>query len=136
MTGEAFIEQFARWAQVQPAVAAAGLVGSWARGDARPDSDVDAMIFTPNPGLFLDDWGWLAEFGVVKSAAREDWGVVQSVRVFYEDGPEVEFGLTTPAWAAIDPVDAGTREVASAGLMVLYDPDGVLAGLVEEVRRG
>jgi hypothetical protein len=38
----------------------------------------------------------------------------------YQNGVEVEYGITTPDWAAI-PLDAGTREVISGGMIVLFE---------------
>jgi hypothetical protein len=45
---------------------------------------------------------------------------VQSLRVFYRNGLEVEFGLTDPAWAAL-PLDEGTRQVIAGGMRVLFE---------------
>jgi hypothetical protein len=45
----------------------------------------------------------------------------------------VEIGIGTPAWAERTPVDAGTRRVASDGLVPLYDPDGLITALAAGV---
>ena len=58
--------------------------------------------------------------------------MVQSQRVFYAD-MEVEFGITTPAWAHIDPVDAGTARVVRDGAQIIHDPAGMLARLLNTV---
>lgn len=126
---ERLIEQVRTWAPSQSAVVAAGLVGSWARGDARDDSDVDVILVTATPGVYLDDERWLADFGRVEQVTREDWGLVQSIRVYYVGGPEVEFGITTPEWTRTAPVDPGTAQVVADGLAILYDPTGALAAL-------
>lgn len=116
------------WAGDRPSVRGVALVGSYARGDARPDSDVDLMLLVTRPGDLLRAPVWLGDFGRVVSVVEEDWGEVTSLRVVYEHGLEVEFGLTTPAWARL-PVDVGTRRVVEDGLAVLYDPDGGLERL-------
>jgi hypothetical protein len=59
----------------------------------------------------------------VKAAELEAWGRVTSLRVWYEDGLEVEFSLATPDWATSP--DDGTRRVVSDGLRVLWDPNGL-----------
>ncbi len=96
------------WAAARPDIEAVALVGSWARGTARPDSDVDRVLVVADPAIYETDDAWLADFGAVRRIEREDWGLVQSRRAFFDSGPEVEFGLTTRRWIAIDPVDAGT----------------------------
>ncbi len=63
----------------------------------------------------------------------EDYGLLQSMRVHYTTGREVEFGVTTRAWASINPVDPGTRQVVSDGIQVLYDPEWLLSSLMSNI---
>ena len=49
------------WAARRPDVTAVGLVGSWAHGDARMDSDVDLVLLTTAEQAYLDDESWVAE---------------------------------------------------------------------------
>lgn len=120
------------WAEGEPDVVGVALVGSHARGSARPDSDVDLVILARDPQPYLRDTRWPQRFGPVASCEPEDWGRVTSLRVLYEGGLEVEFGLTTPEWAEL-PVDAGTRRVVRDGMRVLHDPAGLLARLARAV---
>ena len=46
---------------------------------------------------------------------------MESVRVFYDDGAEVEFGVTSLEWTNV-PLDDGTVTVMLDGLRILYDP--------------
>lgn len=119
------LEQLTTWAADRGDVHAVGLAGSWARGTATPDSDVDLILVVGNVREHLHDDGWLALFGRVVSVSNEDWGLVTARRVGYEDGPDVEFGLTTTQWAAL-PLDAGTRQVVADGFEIVHDPDGLL----------
>jgi hypothetical protein len=50
-----------------------------------------------------------------------------SLRGYYEEGLEVEFGFATTSWAAA-PLDAGTRDVIAGGIMVLFDRGRVRVG--------
>src|SRR5882724_2488065 len=100
------------WAASQPPISGIALVGSHARGAARPDSDVDLVLLCTHPDTFVRDPVWIQRFGVVDTCHREEWGRVTALRVRYTHGVEVEFGLTTPAWAAL-PVDGGTRDVVA-----------------------
>lgn len=133
-TAEAFLERFVAWASARAEIEAVVLVGSWARGDARPDSDVDLVIVAEAPERYERDLDWVHRFGEPASVALEDWGLVQSVRVHYRNGLEVEFGWTTDAWVNTDPVDPGTAAVIRNGARVLLDRAGRLSKLVASVR--
>jgi predicted nucleotidyltransferase len=128
-----FLSSIAEWAQGQPDIQAVALVGSWARGTARPDSDIDLVIVVADPGVYLGDEAWLHRFGTPSSIADEDWGLVQSRRVIYASGLEVEFGLTINAWLATDPIDAGSAQVVADGVRILLDRTGALARFVAQV---
>ena len=130
---EAFLAQVARWAATRGDVVAVTLVGSHARGTAREDSDVDLVILCQDPRPYLEDTGWVEQFGVAPAPEREDYGVVQSLRTTYADGLEVEFGMTGAAWASTEPLDTGTREVVSDGCRIVFDSHGVLAALLRAV---
>ena len=131
---DAFLASFTDWAAAQPGITAVALVGSWANGTARPDSDVDLVVVAADPTPLLADDTWLHRFGALRSVGREDWGLVQSRRVLYDDGLEVEFGVTAAAWLATDPLDPGTARVIRDGARVLLDERGSLALLVARAR--
>jgi hypothetical protein len=42
---------------------------------------------------------------------------------------EVELSFAAPSWAALDPIDAGTRAVVANGFQILLDKTGLLARL-------
>jgi hypothetical protein len=132
----AFLEDVGRWAAGAPGVQAVALVGSYAAGRARPDSDVDLVVLLDDPRRLLGERAWLEEFGVVAATAVEDWGAVTSLRVHYAGGLEVEWGLAGVSWAGVGPVDPGTARVVRDGLVPLHDPGGLLARLEAAVRRG
>ena len=109
---------------------ALALAGSHARGDARADSDIDFTFVCSDPARYLKNTDWVSTFGEVTRLSLEDWGKVQSIRVFYRNGPEVEFGIAGIDWTATPP-DNETAEVLRAGCMVLFDREG----LIERVLR-
>jgi predicted nucleotidyltransferase len=121
-----FLDDFVTWASDQSDVQAIALVGSYARGMARDDSDIDLVILTDQPKKYLDDSKWAKRFGSVEKYQTEDYGKLISVRVWYRNGVEVEYGITTPDWAAA-PLDAGTREVILGGMTVLFERDSLLS---------
>ena len=46
----------------------------------------------------------MEHFGQVEKYQTEDYGKLTSVRVWYQNGVEVEYGFTTPDWA-VPPLD-------------------------------
>ena len=121
------IAEVTHWAQHDDRVVGVAVCGSHARGEARPDSDVDLCILTAAPGSLLEERSWVHGFGADARIVEpvEDYGLVQSIRVYY-GSLEVEFGITDAAWARI-PIDEGTAGVINDGLWILHDPDGRLA---------
>ena len=131
----AFLDAVTEWARSQTDVVGVALVGSQARGVARDDADIDLVVLMDRPQVYLRNNTWTSKFGEVVLVHREDWGRIQSLRVWYADGREVEYGLTTPEWASV-PLDRGTLRVASEGLRVLFDRVGLLAAMLREADSG
>ena len=110
------------------------LVGSHARDAARVDSDIDFVLISSQPASLLNDHSWQHTFGEPCNMLHEDWGLVQSIRVFYSD-LEVEFGIAGLEWVQ-PPIDPGTAEVIAQPLRVLFDPDSLIAIAKADVCRG
>ena len=127
------IEKLKNWFPKQPDITGALLVGSHARGAARPESDVDLVILTENKISRIEDKSWLADFGMATSTRIENFGVVTSIFVRFQTGPEIEFGFASPSWAQTDPVDKGTFRVVSDGAIILFDSNGALGRLLRAV---
>jgi hypothetical protein len=106
------------------------LVGSWASGTPREDSDVDVVLLTDTPAAYIERDDWLPGVGAARLVRTVDWGAITERRFARPSGLEVELGIGSPAWASLDPLDAGTRRVASDGMRILDDRDGLLAALV------
>lgn len=124
------------WARQQPDLRAVGLAGSWARGAARMDSDVDLVLLTDAPDRYLAAPDLVVALGGGPLVRAAQWGVLAERRVRRPSGLEVEFGIVAPSWAACDPVDAGTHRVVADGFRVLHDPRGLLARLLLAVSPG
>lgn len=125
---ERFLKEFTAWAKARADILAVALVGSQANDTACPDSDVDLVIIADRPAAYLEDTAWVGEFGVVAKQGLEDYGLVQSLRVFYRSGLEVEYGFTDERWVAL-PLDEGTRQVIDDGLRVLFECELILSKL-------
>jgi uncharacterized protein len=130
-----FLDVLKTWAAKQPDILAVAIVGSHARGMARPDSDIDVIVIVDDPVRYLETSAWLECFGQLRSISNEDWGLLQSRRVHYVDGTEVEFGITVRSWASTDPVDPGTRDVVSDGMRILHDQETLLQSLLTKLQQ-
>jgi SAM-dependent methyltransferase/predicted nucleotidyltransferase len=126
---QAVLARLARWAEQRDDVRALALVGSWASGSPRPDSDVDIVLLTDMPQAYVDHDGWVAEVGGTGSVVTRDWGAITERRFTLPSGLEIELGVGLPTWASITPVDRGTRRVVCDGMRALYDPEGRLRAL-------
>ncbi|CAA9420894.1 MAG: hypothetical protein AVDCRST_MAG03-2534 [uncultured Rubrobacteraceae bacterium] len=117
------------WAERRPDVVAVGLVGSWAHGDARMDSDVDVALVTEDRKPYLEDHAWVRELGGVRIVRTRRWGPMTERRFVMPSGLEVEVGVGLPSW--LDPADEGVRRTVKDGMWVVYDPRGILAALLD-----
>jgi Nucleotidyltransferase domain len=85
-----------RWAVMQDQPLAAALLDSYARGEARPESDVDLLITASDPGAFgARHRGYPISHG--------SSSVCRSHRLMLGIGLEVEVGFAASSWAAINP---------------------------------
>jgi predicted nucleotidyltransferase len=119
-TIQLFLDQVVHWAEVREDIQAVALVGSYARGAAKPSSDIDLVLLVHQPAIYLAITDWIHQFGTPERQAVEDYGKLTSLRVWYVEGYEVEYGLTTPDWAT-PPLDAGSERVIVDGMQVLYE---------------
>jgi len=126
---ESLLHQLTVWVRRRPDVRALALVGSWPRGAPHDGSDVDVVLLTDLPEHYIDGDDWWHDFGGVRLIRTLDWGAVTERRFALPSGHEVELDVGTSSWASVDPIDGGTRTVATDGLRVLHDPEGLLRRL-------
>ncbi len=130
---------FVRWAATDERIVAVALVGSYARGQARPDSDVDLVALTSDPDSFRLETDWVGAIAWDKADLQvtgwedKDYGLIWSRHIGLSNGLTVEVGFGPPEWAAIAPADEGTRRVVEDGYSILLDPSGLLNRLVRYV---
>ena len=88
MTYAKFKRLFLKYFREQSDVDGIAIVGSYARGAQRPDSDIDAAVFCREPQQYINDHSWLKQFGEAKETTPEVWGPVQTIRAFFKDDME------------------------------------------------
>jgi uncharacterized protein len=139
---ELILQVVLAWATAQPKIRAVALVGSHARGTARPDSDIDLMLLATDPESFREDTTWVVQIDWHAVGTRpqkwqdEEYGTAWSRRLWLADCRWlVELTFASLTWANPDPLDAGTRRVISDGCRVLHDPDALLARLCKAIGR-
>jgi len=119
-TAELFLKGFTSWAAARADILAVALVGSFARNAAGDASDIDLVILAEDPSRYLSERGWARDFGDISREQIEEYGPLTSLRVWYVDGREIEYGFTDENWVAV-PLDKGTRRVISDGMRVLFE---------------
>jgi predicted nucleotidyltransferase len=120
-----FLNEFTAWASAQSDIRAVALVGSYARNAATATSDIDLVVIATHPENYLRDPAWTQRFGQVRRQQVENYGKLVSVRVWYADGRQVEYGIADESWAAV-PLDEGTRRVITDGMRVLFEREPLL----------
>ena len=68
----------------------------------------------------------MRQFGEPFRQQTEQYGALTSIRVWYSDGSEIEYGLSGESWAAL-PLDEGTRQVIAGGMRVLFERESILS---------
>ena len=121
-----FLNEVTRWASSQSDIQALALVGSHARNAATGTSDLDLVLVTVEPNRYLEDASWVQQFGSIEKQRVEDYGLLTSIRVWYTDGREIEYGITDERWIAA-PLDVGTQRVIADGMRILFERGAILS---------
>jgi len=111
------------WCRTDGRVKELLLVGSYAREEQRPDSDIDLVLISDNKESLLE-LDWIELYGRTSQVSREEYGACTSIRVFYEDGSEIEYGIVDMSWLSL-PLDPGTERVLYDGHVVLFKDSGL-----------
>jgi uncharacterized protein len=137
---ESILAEVVEWAVQSADISAVSLVGSWARGTARKDSDIDLMLLSSNPSQFRNSENWINQIhwekagSTVKDWKDTDYGLAWSRHIYLEDGTKIECSFGHLLWASTNPIDAGTFRVVSDGCRILYDPEDLMAKLMSEIK--
>ena len=128
-----FLEKVTSWVSTQTDIIALILVGSCATGTDTSSSDIDLVLITRNPQAYIRSSAWVQVFGCIERKQTEHYGKLTSLRVFYSNGLEMEFGITDKSWIAL-PLDEGTLGVLRDGSRVLYERDASISEIINSVQ--
>jgi uncharacterized protein len=129
----------ANWATERDDIRATAMLGSWARGNPRPASDLDLLLLSDLAADYQCRRAWLTEIDFQKAGFRlrssesTVYGVVWSQHVHLLPAAEVELTFARCSWASTNPVDTGTRVVVQDAFQIIFDRNGILAKLVDAV---
>ncbi len=132
---ESIIALITNWARQRPDIAGLAMIGSWARGSARPDSDLDFVLLTERVNEFRRDRDWPDAMAwdragfTLESFEDAAYGAVWSRHFTLAPRAALELSFAAPSWASLDPIDPGTRRIVEAGWRILVDKAGALADL-------
>lgn len=96
------------------------LVGSYAKGTNTKNSDIDIVIITSHKAKMIATHDFIQQFGIINKQQIEFYGACTSIRAWYKDGNEVEFGIVAPSWIS-KPLDIGTHNVLADGYKIIID---------------
>ena len=115
-----FIKQVTDWARRERNVAAAILVGSHSRGEARPDSDVDIVLLCRDPSRLLESRQWIHRFGQPDGITRRPYKTLTTFEVRFASGLTAELGVAGQHWD-IARHDSELQRVLGTEPKSLYD---------------
>lgn len=134
LTYDMLIASITHWAEQDPQVRAAVIVGSRARTDHPADawSDLDVVLFVRDLQPYIATDQWVSAFGPVWLTFIERTGDGRSWerRALYAGGLDVDFALNPAEWLegmARQDLDPATVDVLRRGTRALVDKDGWLA---------
>jgi aminoglycoside 6-adenylyltransferase len=139
------VERFREWAESDPDVRAALIVGSQARSDVPADewSDLDLAIFHSEPARLIGSTDWFQRFGsaVLSMVESTAVGGSRERRVLFSDGKDVDFAIFPASAISSLTRSPEGRSVLGRGFVVLVDKDrgltqlsSVVAGRTNERR--
>lgn len=137
---DALLDDFVSWAEKQPDIRAAAIVGSHARADRPADkwSDLDLAIIVTDPQVYLSTTDWLAHIAVPHLSFLEPTAVgnMTERRVLFDGARDVDFSFIPTTivaqWRRQGLAD-DVALVAQRGLRLLFDKDGDFRALLSIV---
>jgi aminoglycoside 6-adenylyltransferase len=122
-----WVARLQRWADHDPNVRLALLVGSQARAETPADrfSDIDLVIFARDPEPILSEEGWIETLGPHWTSHVElnALGSGKERRVLFEDGQDVDFAVFPVEHVSALLSDARAAAILRKGFRILTDKE-------------
>lgn len=128
----------ADWINARSDLCGLAVTGSWARGNPRPESDLDLILLSREPSALADP-AFLAEIDFaaagfqIASIEHVTYGAVWSWHVHLLPPADLELTIAPLAWATIEPIEGGTRAIVTDAFRVVVDKENLLRPLIEAV---
>ena len=134
-----WLARLQRWAESEPNIRLALLVGSQARTErpADPLSDIDLALFAREPDPLLEDEGWIGRLGPYWTSHLEPNGLGTGVerRVLFQDGQDVDFAVFPLGLLKAVVSDREALNVLRRGFRPLVNKDAVELNVPREEPR-
>jgi aminoglycoside 6-adenylyltransferase len=122
-----FVARVGEWADAEPGVRAAVLIGSQARLEEPADewSDVDVALLVDDPEAVARDVSWVERLGTpeLTFVTRTPGGDPER-RVLYADGLEVDFAVLPSGALEVVRREPAAQDLVRRGFRILYVEDG------------
>jgi uncharacterized protein len=117
------------WAAATADLLAIAVVGSYAYERPRMGSDLDLVLLTTRPNRYGPWLGTSSPLAPADPLRTQAWGPLMEIRLRRRTGLQLDVGVVLPTWASTNPLDPGTAGIVRDGLLIVYDPDRILARL-------
>jgi aminoglycoside 6-adenylyltransferase len=129
------LQNILEWGSACPEIRGLVMVGSGARSDHPADewSDIDLVLITTNPTLFLQSSDWLKLISEpwIATVEKDPHGNTVERRVLFRNGIDIDFMvLGSDRLAGFQ--EAPLSEIIQRGMRILLDKDDVLVGVRKE----
>lgn len=132
LSTEAWIGRLQRWAEQEPNVRLALLVGSQARTERPADaySDIDLALFAQEPYRLLRDENWISGLGAYWTSHLESNALEsgEERRVLFADGQDVDFAVFSTESLRALTTDPRAATVLRRGFRLLVNKDAATLG--------
>ncbi len=126
-TYDCLLDRFKTWAEAEPSIRGAAIIGSRARADRPADqwSDLDLIVTTTDPQPFVTTTAWLDHVGTAWITFLEPtMGGLIERRVLFEDALDVDFVfMPVESLAALESI---ALDIVRRGVRLVLDKDGTL----------
>jgi len=122
------------WTTLREEITGVALTGSYARGEAREDSDIDLLVFVKDPETFgqtrwIKNINWSKINLEFRSSNDGYYRSNRFTQIFFTNGLEIEFIFPDREWLSDAPLKPDNVHILKKGFVILYDREQKLKQL-------